>query len=126
MRAARTLLVLLLAGVLLGPTAAQATHEIPTLNFKLRGHLTAVVILNLKKEPSEITPPPHFFGCKNERDLIVQRSAGGAWKKAGRGQTNDNGRMRLRIDDRGGKHRVVLKKTEACRGSISATLVHKH
>jgi IPT/TIG domain len=68
--------------------------------------------------------------CRSRRRVIVQRRQGGSWRAVRSTRTRPRGRFRVRLPDRPGTYRAIVRKKatlrDLCSADTSGTRRHRH
>lgn len=102
------------------PTSTPPEHVRET-SLSLRRHLVATGFVRAEDG---------YSACQEEVPVTVQRRKRGRWSRVGGTTTDETGRYRLRVRDRGGRYRAVAPRYvvdgEVCAGSSSPIARHRH
>lgn len=66
------------------------------------------LVLSGKVVPVENDPPPGGENCGKETGVVAQRYQNGHWVTRETGQSNANGRVEIKTEDRKGKWRLLV------------------
>ena len=100
------------------PTGGPCVYELHdrSVTFRLKRHLVAT---------GRVTAPDGYGSCASGWVSVFRRNDGG-WKPVGSKLANQEGRFRVKLDDRPGRYRAVVEADLECDSTESDVRRHRH